>query len=267
MPAVNLVILRTKLNLVFKNFQDAKEFTKGLRGIYSYYSDPTLPIGIVHARLRTISAFNTPPLLQREVELAFEPYTQSDPENLLHIIDHLWEGPEAELRQLAAFLLGKIDLSYKNDVLQRIKAYANQKIDQSIHQYLFQFGSGTIRKQEPLTWIAFLDPWLNSQETLTIKLGIQAIIPIINDPDFSNLPLIYRSLEPVFRSSEPLLFFETRNVMEHLIRRSEIETVYFLKLLFSDSKSESLAKLIRNLLPAFSSLMQDSLRKTLKENQ
>jgi hypothetical protein len=65
----------------------------------------------------------------------------------------------------------------------------------------------------------------------------------------------------------PGLQYDLRETLEHLVNRSEVETVYFLKQLIADSKNPALGRFLRRLLGLFTTEMQDSLRKALRQRE
>ncbi len=267
MPAIDLERLRIRIKLIQDKFSQPSEFVSGLRELYSMYADRTLPLSSYHAELHALPAFNTPRLLNRALEDAFSGYCSEQPLQLLVIIDLLWQQPETELRQLAAVLLGRLPISIKEEVIARIIAWSSDQRDALLLPYVHEFGSVTIRRHQPSSWLEVLDKWKTSQEIWQIKLSIQGIIALIDDRDFANLPAIFSFLMPLFSDLNTDLQYDLRIVLEHLVDRSEVETVYFLKQLISKSKDPALYRFLRRSVELFTPEMQDSLRKALRAQE
>lgn len=267
MPAIDLTRLRTRIALLRSSFDQPSEFVAGLREVFSVYSDRTFPLANYHLEIHSQPAFNTPPLLNRELEHSLSAYCLEQPQQLMLILDHLWQQPEIELRQLAAVLLGKFPISEKESVISHIIEWSADPNDALFLPYLHEYGSITLRRMEPQTWLAVLEKWKNSHETWQIKLSIQGLITLIDDQDFANLPAVYTFLAPLFSSLAPDMQYDLHIALEHLSRRSEVETVYFLKQLYTRSDNPSLGRFIRRSFEYFSPSAQNSLRICMRNKE
>jgi hypothetical protein len=201
MPAIDLTRLRTRIALLNDSFAQPSEFVAGLREIYSVYSDRTFPLANYHPEIHSQPAFNTPPLLNRELEYTLSSYCSRQPKQLMLILDQLWQQPEIELRQLAAALLGKFAISEKESVISRLIEWSANPKDALVLPYLHEYGSMTLRRFDPQSWLMVLEKWRNSQESWQIKLSIQGVITLIDDQDFANLPAIFTFSILCFRIS------------------------------------------------------------------
>lgn len=267
MPAIDLIRLRTRIALLNDLFAQPSEFVAGLREIYSIYSDRTFPLANYHLEIHSQPAFNTPPLLNRELESSLSGYCTKQPEQLMLILDQLWQQPEIEMRQLAAVLLGKYPVSHKESVISHIIDWSVNPDDALFLPYLHEYGSAALRRFEPQTWLTVLEKWKNSNESWQIKLSIQGLITLIDDQDYANLPAIYTFLNPLFSSLNTDLQYDLHIALEHLARRSEVETVYFLKQVLARSKNPSLGRFIRRSLDFFTPAAQNSLRNYLRSKE
>lgn len=267
MPAIDLNRLHIRISLLKETFSSPSGFVAGLREIFSLYSDRTFPLPNYHSEIHSQPAFNTPPLLNREFERALSGYCTEQPDNLLTILDLLWHQPEIELRQLAADLLGKLSLEYKETVISRIVSWSQNVKDAMLLPYLHEHGSATLRRLEPQAWLNVLDTWKYSSEKWQTRLSIQGLISLIDDRDFENLPSIFSFLSPLYHNFDPDLQYDLHIALEHLINRSEVETVFFVKQLISSSKKQQFGRFIRRSLDEFSPVMQKSLREALRNNE
>lgn len=267
MPAIDLERLLTRITLLKDKFSQPHEFIKGLREIYELHSDRTHPLPSYHTQYSTISAFNTPPLLGLAIEDALSRYCTNAPVELLGIIDLLWQQPEIELRQLAALLLGRLPLEHKDMVITRIISWSDDPKDALLLPYLHEHASIAIRRYDAQTWITVLNSWKNSGQTWQTKLAIQGLITLIDDRNYLNLPAIFTFLNPLFIGFDSSIQYDLGVAVQHLIKRSEIETVYFLKQLILDSNNPLFERFIRRSLDIFSPEMQESLRNALRQHE
>jgi hypothetical protein len=265
MSAINLQRLRTQLGLLLPHIGNLIEFLTGLREVFDFYADHTHPIGEPPTGVFTLAAFNTPAVLNREVFLMLSPFCIEEPDLMLELIDLLWREPEVELRQLAAQLLGRLPFEKSEEVIDRIRAWSEEAVNTELLPYLHQHASATIRRDSPQRWLDLLYEWETSERKWLAKLAIQGVIPLIDDHNFENLPAIFTFITPLVISPSNEFQFDLLNVIQHLARRSEVETVFYLKKAVSLSTDPAMPRFIRRTLEFFSPEMQTSLRNTLRE--
>jgi hypothetical protein len=185
----------------------------------------------------------------------------------LEVIDALWKQPRLEPRQLAAFLLGKIPLAHSDQVIQRLKSWSRAEEDHELVRYLQDKGSLLQRKENTKEWLAVIQTWLASSDSQDQIFGMQSLLPLIADPDYTNLPKIFDLLSPHLAAYPPRVTYTLQTVIEALAQRSPNETVYLLKSVLDNTASKELARLIRRMLPAFPEEQQTSLRTALAKIQ
>lgn len=267
MSAINLSRLRTQLGLLIPQIQDTAVFIHGLREIYQFYADNTHPVGEPPTGMFTLPAFNTPMILNREILFTLSKYCAEDPGRVLELIDQLWQEPEVELRQLAAQLLGKLPRENENDVIDRIRTWSESSVQPEILPFLHQHASTGIRRTNPERWLDLLNEWESAQKDWLARLAIEGIIPLIDDHNFENLPAIFTFITPFIITPGKDYHIDLVIVIQHLARRSEVETVHFLKKAISLSADPTMARFIRKTLEYFSPARQESLRSALRVRQ
>ena len=267
MPAVDLSRLRARFKLLQLQIEDPVAFTRGLREIFIFHADLTHPAGDSPSGVFTHPVFNTPRLLNSEVVKFLNPFVTQNPQLLLQIIDRLWREPEVELRELAAQLLGKLPSSHYPEVLARIQAWSQVETDADLFPFLHQQASAAIRQQSPELWLEVLNGWISSNEPWLTKLALAGTIPLIDDYSYENLPAIFAFINPLVLNPGPQNQYELLRVIEHLARRSEVETVYFLKQVMSLSDAPGLGRFLRRAIDLFSPAMQESLRVEMRQRQ
>lgn len=267
MSAINLSRLRTQLGLLLPQIQDTSVFIHGLREIYQFYADHTHPVGEPPTGVFTLPAFNTPQILNREILLTLSKYCNDYPELVIKLIDRLWQEAEVELRQLASQLLGKLPSKNAEDVIDRIRSWSEKSVNPEILPFLHQQASIGIRKNNPERWLDLLNEWESAQKDWLAKLAIEGIIPLIDDREYENLPAIFTFITPFIINPGKDYHYDLLIIIQHLARRSEVETVHFLKKAISLSTDPTMGRFIRRTLVYFSTARQDSLRIALRERQ
>lgn len=268
MPAIEFSRLRTKIELLGRVYDRPEQFLKDLNDLYFFYSDLTFQTSHARAgKFVALKSYRAPTVINRELERLLRPRARSHPQETLQIADLLWESKVYEPCLLAASLLGNLPISESGQVLERIQEWSNNEEKSELLEMLLSKGTETIRRENPDIWIKKLQAWLLSKEPAFQKLAILGLHPLLNDPDFNNLPIVFDLLQPVINNPDPHLALFLLNIIDLLQVKSETETVYFLKQIIQESKSEDLPRFIRRALPSFTEPAQQSLKTCLKENQ
>lgn len=265
MSAINLLRLRTQLGLLIPQIGNLIEFLFGLREIYNLYADHTHPVGDPPTGVFTLPAFNTPAVLNREILNALTPICEQEPDLLLELIDLIWQEPEVEFKQLSAQLLGKLPASKIEEVIERIRNWSEESVNTEMLPYLHRHASAGIRGSSPQRWLDLLYEWETSERNWLARLAIEGVIPLIDDPDFQNLPAIFTFITPLVIKPSTEYQFDLLTIIKHLAARSEVETVFYLKKAASLSTDPGMPRFIRRTLDFFSPEMQTSLRNALRE--
>jgi hypothetical protein len=184
---------------------------------------------------------------------------------VLELIDLLWQEPEVELRQLAAQLLGKLPAEKFDQVIDRIRTWSETASNPELLPFLHQQASIGIREHAPQRWLDLLYEWETSANNWLVKLAIQGVIPLIDDEDYENLPAIFTFITQLIINPGSEFQFDLLTIIQHLAKRSEVETVYHLKKAITLSSDPGMPRFIRRTLEYFSPDMQTSLRNASRE--
>lgn len=249
------------------DFNQPEKVVLGLREVYSLYSDRTHPVSDLKANIRGLPAFNTPILLSRELELAFTSICKVQPVKMFALIDLLWQEHKIELRQLAATLLGRIPIEYKGEVVSRLSGWTIKTENDSLLEFLHKQGTKTIRDEKPEAWLEILEKWKQVQDAWNIRMSIQGLMNLVEDPAFVNLPAIFTFLFPLMEQLDSELVYPLQNAVESLAKRSEVETVYFLKEVSKASRNPAYPRFLRKSLEFFSPENQESLKRELRTKE
>lgn len=267
MPAIEFSRLRTKIELLGRVYDQPGQFVKDLSDLYFFYSDLTFQFGSAYDRSNAHPAYRAPVVINRELEHALQPKASSHPEETLKIVDALWVTMIFEPCQLAAALLGMLPIQFVDAIFERIESWSQQQDENpELISILHNKGTATIRRERPDLWLKTLEKWYHSKDRSLHKLSLLGLLPMINDPDFENLPILFDFLQPILINPDSHLVFTLLSILEKLSQRSESETVYFLKQIIKESTSKDLPRFIRRALPSFSEEAQLSLKACLREN-
>jgi len=267
MPAIEFSRLRTKIELLSKVYHQPEQFLKDLQDLYFFYSDLTFQTGKSNAaNVNALQTYRTPVIINRELERLLRPRAIAEPEETLNIIDQLWQTRFLEPCQLAASLLGDLPIQSADAVLERIQTWSLSGEKAELLDMLHAKATETIRREAPALWINTLRAWTKTQDPVLRKFGVLGLVPMLNDPDFDNLPTIFDFLQPIIAATDPHLAVTLLSIIEQLAQKSEPETVYFLKQIIRDSAKSDLPRFIRRAMPSFSEAAQLSLKNCLKEN-
>jgi hypothetical protein len=95
-------------------------------------------------------------------------------------------------------------------------------------------------------------------------MGLHALLPLIQDRDYQNLPPVFSSISPLLQSAPAAIQVELIEVISALARRTPKETVYYLRQVLTVGQGAGADRLIRKALPAFDAESQSSLRSALQ---
>ena len=267
MPAIEFSRLRTKIELLGRVYHQPEQFVKDLQYLYFFYSDLTFQTGKSNAaNVNALQTYRTPLIINRELERLLRPRAMADPEDTLKIIDLLWQTKFLEPCQLAASLLGDLPIDQVGAVLERIQNWSLSGEKTELLEMLHSKATEAIRREAPGLWINTLRVWVSSNDPTLQKFGVLGLVPMLNEPDFNNLPMIFDFLQPIIAATDPHLAVTLLSLIEQLAQKSEPETVYFLKQIIRDSNKSDLPRFIRRAMPSFSEQAQLSLKNCLREN-
>ena len=106
-------------------------------------------------------SFHTSQVVLSQVELGLYRWAQETPAKALELADILWKDSKAELRLLAAYLLGAIPIQYEDYVIERIKDWAEGEDNKFYLLTLFHNGTTIIRQRNPQPWVETIHGWLS----------------------------------------------------------------------------------------------------------
>ncbi len=263
MPAVSIARLRAEVAGLGDLFTRPSEFTAGLHQLLDFYADRVYRAGQAIPPAPLIPSYHTPPLVLQQLQLELRSKCTNDPAASLALADVLWSDSYIEVRKLGIFLLGQVQPAPPQPVLERIQAWARPEEPADILKLLLSEGTIRLRREMPDLWLEKIQAWINDASPGIQFLGVQALVPLVSDRQFTNFPPVFRLISPSLYSPPPLCLPGLQDVLEVLSRRSPMETAFYLRQILGSPTPPATVRIVRRLMPIFDPGTQDSLRKML----
>jgi hypothetical protein len=260
MPAISPARLRQQAALLAEYFDDPPAFKRSLHHLFDFYAERVQRPGEAGEPPPLLSAYKVRRPVLNQITLELAPRIAEDPSIGLALCDALWEQPILDFRLLAAGLLGKVPCDPAEPILDRLRGWLKPDVEIRLVEVLFTQGVACLRKKNPAALIDLAGGWLDEKDAFYQHLGLQLQIPLIDDPQFENLPVFFNLIETYVRSAPARLRPDVLDVLAALIRRSPNETAYFLRRTATMPNSPATAWFIRQSLGEFPAETQASLR-------
>jgi hypothetical protein len=212
------------------------------------------------ARRLSLQSYFTPSQILRQIERELQPRVERLPEKGAILVTTLWMKKIYECRLLAARLLGMLQPAYAIPLLTQIPAWLAQSPDKEIRNALLTDSMARIRKENRDAFFLLLEDWLKSPRPVMQVWGMQALIPMLNESDFVNLPSVFRILHPAVVSVSPATQVDLQNCIKALEGISRKETMIFLRDILIHNKQTTLKRIMNRMLTSFSEELRSELR-------
>lgn len=235
MPAIDCSRLKIQAARLAGKFAEPEAFLHDLNELLDFYTNRTIHATQVAQRL-SAPTYHTPRPVLRQIERELAPLAENQPNEAANLTKVLWGADSLEARLLAAFLLGNIPSDQAMPTLSLLPAWLNQSIDKEIRTALLTTALTRLRQEEPGAFFVILEGWLGSPEPAKQVWGLQALIPLFQDPHFENLPAVFRILRPAIKAASPATQLDLQACLTALERVSLIETIAFLRGIRSEER-------------------------------
>lgn len=263
MPAIDLTRLRKQATRLADFFFLPDEFMKHLREILEFYVNYTLRTVENVAPGSNLKTYRTPPAVLTQIQNELRAKAEANPHFALELADVLWDEGALETRLLASYLLGRIP-PQEERLLPRITAWTQQIRDPEVRVALLTTSLTRMRKETPNQFLILVREYLHPERTRTWSNGIQALIPMIADADFENLPAIFDLVEPIIEAAPSTLQGDLTDLIVTLYRASASETIFMLKHILNTTENPLTAVTMRRISPDFPPPLQKELRDLLR---
>jgi hypothetical protein len=263
MPAIDIARLKLQAATLVEKFDQPAAFLHDLHEILDLYADRTLRASVA-APASVLRSYRAPQSVLKQIEMELAPLTATFPEQSMALTDALWKDAHLETRLLAATLLGRIDPRTPL-LVERISDWVNLVRDKKVRAALLNTSLNRLRRESPDKFLILVREWLADDNPKMWANGIEALIPLLDDPSFENLPLVFDIIRPVIASAPASLQNELGDLVNALYRASRVETVFFLKQVIAASHNPQALITIRRILPALDKFLQSHVQKALRE--
>jgi hypothetical protein len=264
MPAIDIARLRIQSAVLVEKFDQPAAFIKGLHEILDLYADRTLRQGVVASPITVLPAYRVPQAVLRQIEMELGPLAAMFPEQAMSLTDNLWKDGYLESQLLAATLLGRIHHNTPL-LMERITAWISCTRDEQVRHALLRTSLARIRKDAPARFLQIMQIWLNPSTPKLWTNAIQAIIPLVEDPSYQNLPPVFNLLSPALKSMPSIMQNELADLINTLYKSSPIETTYFLRQSIIGSSTPQLGLMLRRILPQLPAELRPAIVEMVRE--
>jgi hypothetical protein len=265
MPAINLARLKTQAARLSEKFSEPEAFIHDLNELLDFYTNRTIRVTQIAQRL-SLPTYRTPAPVLRQIQAELVPLADSRPIEAIALTEALWNAGSFEARLLAASLLGSIPLAQAFPTLSRLPDWLAQSTDKEIRTALLTDAFARLRHENPEALFILLENWLKSPRYSLQVWGLRALISLLTDPHFENLPAVFRILKPAIRSAGPVTQLELQACLATLGQVSLTETMAFLREIIGDNPAPLMLRTFRRILAGLSPELQSGLLEMLREH-
>ena len=267
MPAIQLERLKQEAASLAAQFHKPELFVKQAKDIFEFYADRTHRNTQSAAQPSLLPSYRLPDQVLRHILTALRPHIDAEPEATLDLADTLWVQEGLEYRLLATRLLGKVNPEPIENISQRLSAWASTNDEEVLLESMATASLQRIQMEQPENYYGLLEDWLAENKVQLQKLGLRALLNLVSDDSFENLPVAYRLLELTLSSASSRLRPYVLAVIEPLAQRSAPETAYILRQSLEENRTPSNSWLTRHSLDYFPQETQQRLREVLKQTK
>ena len=262
MPAINLARLKTQTARLSDHFGQPEIFLHDLQEVLDFYTNRTMRTSQVVRRL-SLPTYHTPVPVMRQIERELLPLAEAQPTESVNLVYALWDAGSLETRLLAGRLLGMIPTTQAVPAFSHLPEWLVKSTDIQVRQALLVDAFARVRRDNPDVFFLLLEDWLKSERADLQMWGLQALIPLLQEPGFENLPAVFRILRPAVRNASPTTQLDLQACLTALEQVSLTETLIFLREILNADPTPNFLRILQRILPAFSPKMQTGLRESL----
>jgi hypothetical protein len=259
MPAVHPERLAEEVKQVQGLIKNPKKLRWRVMDIFEFYADRTRRSKASLRSGHVDKKYGIPRPVLQAFERGLKESVSEHPELGIAISEELWRTDFRETRYLAITLLENRPLE---DVFTHVENWSLELKDQALMQKMAQIlvSSWRIDNFQGLSNISI--KWLKGQQPSLKMVTLMTLQYVVDDLDFSDLPLIFHLLQDHNAIGNAELRRVLHDLLRSLIRRSEPEAARFLlDILERDALIGR--KWIRALLECFSSDQQLRFKRAL----
>ena len=238
-------------------------FLHKLEEILEYYTNYTLRASQVIQK-SNLATYNTPRPVLLQIENAIEKLADQKPHAAVNLIDALWKASFYETRLLSAFLLGTIPPALAMSLLTRLPERLYETQDQGIKNALLTSAFARLRRENPHILMMMISEWLNAPGPKTQSWGLHALIPLIQQLGYDELPKIFKILRPAIETVSTSTEMDIQVCINALYLISPIETIHYLNEILQETKNPQVVRIFIRYMRGFPPEKQKELGITIK---
>lgn len=261
MPAAELSRLKAQISAISTQFGQPAQFLHSLISLMELYADQHLRAG-EQSRLEHLHPeYHLPAVVIQQLGKTLSTLTFQQPNVAMKTMDALKEDKHFEAKLLAAEMLGSFPPKYTDVVLSRQQTWIQPGEDELLLNKILESCNRFYVDTDADGWLKQIGRWLQDKDLRFIKIGLQALLLLINDAKYFKFEKSFPLLEPVFLNPVLGLQREALEVLKSLINRSEMESLAFVRSILIKTQDEDSLRFIRRCIPLFSTESQVILKR------
>ena len=124
-----------------------------------------------------------------------------------------------------------------------------------------------MRDETPAEFLVLISEWLHPARQRLWSNGIQALLPLITDPKFENLPPIFELTRPIFEAAPGVIQADLRDLINAYFRASKIETSFYLHEILETSPNPMTFVTLRRILPGLPAELQKEILELVRNKR
>lgn len=146
----------------------------------------------------------------------------------------------------------------------RLGKWLEESKEKELQNALLTNAFARLRRERPQVVLTLLEEWLSAFAPQVQAWGLQVLVPLLAEPEFENLPAIFRIIKPAVIAASPLTQTALAACLTTLARRSPLETLYFLREVIQEEDHPMMLHTLRRILPSLPPLFRETLGKELR---
>jgi hypothetical protein len=262
MTAINPARLKIQCAELVESFRDLPRFISELHDLLAFYGARIRQTSLSQSPL-TLQTYQVPAPVLRDLVLELSGSIDKNPEQGLLMVDALWQEEWLEFRQLGVSLLGYLPTSAPERILDRIQIWIKNCTSEDLKRLIMTSAMARLVDEKPSHVLEFLKSLAANDARADRQSALLGLVPIAEDPNFDNLPVIYNILRDILQIDETVFTKEISGLIHSLQKKSDQETAYFLVRQMALASKPRIFRVIRQVLPLFSEESQQLLRENL----
>ena len=266
MPAIDIPRLKSQSAVLVEKFDQPAAFLKDLHLIMDMYADRTMREGLMVSPVSILPAYRVPQAVLRQIDMELGALTAAFPDQAMTLTNALWQDGFLDSRLLAASLLGRIKPETPQ-LTERITAWVTSTRDTQLRMALLRNALARLRKDAPDRFLQLMRGWLTLDNPKMWANGIHALIPLLEDQNYENLPPIYNLLSPVIKNMPSIMQNDLADLVNALYRASPVETVHFLRQVVISTSSPQITVSFRRIIPQLPADLRPVLLEIIRQKR